>query len=116
MKKTSKKTTSKKSVKTAPKKTVAKKTAQSSVKKTVAQPIVPIKTKPVAQKPKTDIYELFYDLGMSVSWGIVGVILLEALVFSYSIWANFIPSNCLNFDLILFGIAITSLVFYFKRK
>lgn len=63
-----------------------------------------------------DPFGVCCDIGMSIAWGLVAMILFGALSFSYLFYTNTMPSDFMKFDLMMIALAVASIVYYFKEK
>ena len=63
-----------------------------------------------------DPFDICCDIGMSIAWGLVAMILFGTLSFSYLFYTNTAPSYFLKFDLMMVALAFTGIVYYFKEK
>jgi len=65
---------------------------------------------------QNDPFGVLCDIGMSVAWGLVAMILFGAMIFSYLFYTQTSPSDFMKFDLMMVALAVSSIVYYYKEK
>ena len=65
---------------------------------------------------QNDPFDIFCDIGMSVAWGLVAMILFGTMIFSYLFYTQTSPSDFMKFDLMMVALAVASIVYYFKER
>ena len=65
---------------------------------------------------KSNAFDICCDIGMSIAWGLVMMIVFGTMMFSYVFCTNTLPADFMKFDLIMLAFSTASIVYYLKEQ